>query len=148
MYKNKRVIHVQSCFLANLNLIIFLLFAVAVPKLPIGVIQKFCYHDNVTSHFPSLSSSFVCLFVYFSHMRSSQNSKIWTFSIFFSNLLFFTLHFFFKPVLFSSLSYFFNMEFYLTLFFKEGTNFICKEFVLGKEQNLHVSPNVACFICL
>ena len=89
----------QSCFFANLNLIISFLFAVAVPKLPIGVIQKFCYHGNVTSHFPSLSCGFVCLFVYFSRIRSSQNSKIWTFSILFSNLLFFPLHFFF--VLFS-----------------------------------------------
>ena len=125
----KSVIHVQSCFFfANLNPIHFLLFAVVVPKLPIVVIQKFCYHSNVTSHFPSLLSSFVCLFVYFSRMRRSQNSKIWTFSIFFFHSPFF-------PVAFLFLSQFcfplyhisFTWNFSLLFFFKEGTNFICKQ---------------------
>ena len=112
----KSVIHVQSCFFfANLNPIHFLLFAVVVPKLPIVVIQKFCYHSNVTSHFLSLLSSFVCLFVYFSRMRRSQNSKIWTFSIFFFHSLFFPVAFLFLsqfcfPLIFLShgiLAYFF-----------------------------------------
>ena len=43
-----------------INLLLCLLFSLPSPspssllKLPIVVIQKFCYHGNVTSHFPSL----------------------------------------------------------------------------------------------
>ena len=33
--------------------IVCFLFAVEVQKLPVVVIQKFCYHGNVTSHFSS-----------------------------------------------------------------------------------------------
>ena len=45
----KSVMHVQSCFFCTD--IIFLLFAVVVAKLLVVVIQKFCYHGNMTSHF-------------------------------------------------------------------------------------------------
>ena len=53
----KKLMHVQSCGFANLNL---LLFPFSLPpswllvKLPIIVIQYFCYHGNLTSHFSSL----------------------------------------------------------------------------------------------
>ena len=57
----KSVMHVKSCclfvfffFFANLNLLFFFLFAVEVQKLPVVVIQKFCYHGDATSHFSSL----------------------------------------------------------------------------------------------
>ena len=55
----KRVMHVQSCYFANTNLLLFaVLFAVASPssllKFPIVLIQKFCYHGNMTSHFSLL----------------------------------------------------------------------------------------------
>ena len=55
----KRVMHVQSCNFANVNLLLFaVLFAVASPSsllmFPIVVIQKFCYHGNMTSHFSLL----------------------------------------------------------------------------------------------
>ena len=55
----KRVMHVQSWYFANINLLPFaVLFAVASPssllKFPIVLIQKFCYHGNMTSHFSLL----------------------------------------------------------------------------------------------
>ena len=54
----KSVKHVKSCFFfcanINLNLLFFFLFAVEVQKLPVVVIQKFCYHGDATSHFSSL----------------------------------------------------------------------------------------------
>ena len=53
--KETRVMHVQSCCFASLNLFfpwsLPLLLPSSLPKLPIVVIQKFCYHGNVTSHF-------------------------------------------------------------------------------------------------
>ena len=53
----KSVMHVQSCCFTN-KLIAFLPFSLPspslLPKLPFVVIQKFCYHGNVTSHFSSL----------------------------------------------------------------------------------------------
>ena len=50
--------HVQSSCLTNKNLLLFLPFSLPLlPKLPLVVIQKFCYHDNVTSHFFSLLTS-------------------------------------------------------------------------------------------
>ena len=53
----KSVMHVQSCCFAN-KPTFCLPFSLPSPssllKLPIVVIQKFCYHGNVTSHFPSL----------------------------------------------------------------------------------------------
>ena len=57
MYK-KRMIHVQSCCFAYLNLSVFF-------PVPIVVIKKFCYHGNMTSHFsslfwPSLTSRNIC----------------------------------------------------------------------------------------
>ena len=42
------------CFFANLNLLFFCCSPSPLQKLPIVVIQKFCYHGNVTSHFSSL----------------------------------------------------------------------------------------------
>ena len=49
----KSVMHVQSCCFAN-NLLLCLLFSLpsSLLKLSIVVIQKFCYHGNVTSHWP------------------------------------------------------------------------------------------------
>ena len=50
--------HVQSSCLTNKNLLLFLPFSLPLlPKLPLVVIQKFCYHGNVTSHFFSLLTS-------------------------------------------------------------------------------------------
>ena len=52
----KRVMHVQSqfCF-ASINLLLFCPFLLLSPSLLVGlhivVIQKNCYHGNVTSHF-------------------------------------------------------------------------------------------------
>ena len=51
----KSVIHVQSCSFANLNLLLACCSPSPLQTLPIVVIQKFCYHGNVTSHFSSLS---------------------------------------------------------------------------------------------
>ena len=48
----KSVMHVQSCYFANLNLLLFC--CSPLQKLPVVVIQKFCFHGNVTSHFSSL----------------------------------------------------------------------------------------------
>ena len=52
----KSKMHVQSCCFANP--IAFFPFSLPSPsfllKLPIVVIQKFCYHGNMTSHFSSL----------------------------------------------------------------------------------------------
>ena len=53
----KSVMLVQSCF-ANIYLLLFLPFSLPSPslllKLPIVLIQKFCYHGNMTSLFGSL----------------------------------------------------------------------------------------------
>ena len=50
--------HVQSSCFTNINLLLFLPFSLPLlPKLPLVVIQKFCYHGNVTSHFFSLLTS-------------------------------------------------------------------------------------------
>ena len=49
--------HVQSCCFAKVNLLLFFFrvaVAVVLLKLLLVVIQKFCYHGNVTSHFSSL----------------------------------------------------------------------------------------------
>ena len=46
----KSVMHVQSWFFANLNLF-FCCSPSPLQKLPIVVIQKFCYHGYGTSHF-------------------------------------------------------------------------------------------------
>ena len=53
----KSVMHVQSCCFGNVNLLLFYSFSLPSPssllKVPTVVIQKFCYHSNVTSHFSS-----------------------------------------------------------------------------------------------
>ena len=53
----KSVMQVQSCF-DNVNLLLFLSFLLPSPssllKVPTVVIQKFCYHANVRSHFSYL----------------------------------------------------------------------------------------------
>ena len=53
----KSMIHVQSCCFTNIKLLLFFLFLLLspslLPKLPL-VIQSFCYHGDVTSHFSSL----------------------------------------------------------------------------------------------
>ena len=46
--------HVQSCFFAIAFSPFSLLSILLSVKLPNVVIQKFCYHGNVTSHFSSL----------------------------------------------------------------------------------------------
>ena len=50
----------QSCCFADINLLLFfqfsLLSSVSLLKLPIAVIQKFCYHGNETSHLNELSN--------------------------------------------------------------------------------------------
>ena len=50
------VMHVQRCFFyfANLSLLFVCCSPSPLQKLSIAVIQKFCYHGNVTSHFSSL----------------------------------------------------------------------------------------------
>ena len=52
----KSVIHVQSCWLANIKILLFCRsrcgFAVVYCPV-IVVIEKFCYHGNVTSRFSS-----------------------------------------------------------------------------------------------
>ena len=57
MYK-KSVMHVQSCCFTNINLLLFLPLSLrsllSLPNVPFVVIQKFCYHGNLTSHFSSL----------------------------------------------------------------------------------------------
>ena len=50
----KSVIHVQRCFLVNLNLLFLFCSLSPLQKLPTVVIQKFCYHGKVTSHISSL----------------------------------------------------------------------------------------------
>ena len=54
----KSVMHVQSCCFDNVNLLLFLPFLLPSPssllKVPTVVIQKFCYHANVRSHFSYL----------------------------------------------------------------------------------------------
>ena len=50
----KSVMHVQRCFFARLNQLFFCCSPSPWQKLPTVVIQKFCYHGNVTSHFSSL----------------------------------------------------------------------------------------------
>ena len=50
----KRVTRVQRCFFANLNLLFFAVRSRRCKDSLIVVIQKFCYHGNVTSHFSSL----------------------------------------------------------------------------------------------
>ena len=54
----KSVMHVQSCCFTDVNLLPFLPFSLPsaslLPKLPFVVIQTFCHHGNVTSHFSSL----------------------------------------------------------------------------------------------
>ena len=50
----KRMMLVQSCSFANLDLLLFCCLPLPLQKLPIVVIHKFCYHGNVTSHLSSL----------------------------------------------------------------------------------------------
>ena len=50
----KSVMHVQRCFFANLNLSFFAVRSRRCKDALIVVIQKLCYHGNVTSHFSSL----------------------------------------------------------------------------------------------
>ena len=55
----KSVMHVSSCCFTNINLLLFFLpfllpSLLSLPNVPFVVIQKFCYHGNLTSHFSSL----------------------------------------------------------------------------------------------
>ena len=50
----KSMMHMQSCFFANVNLLFFCCSPSPLQKLPIVVIQKFWNHGNVTSHFSPL----------------------------------------------------------------------------------------------
>ena len=57
----KSVMHMQSCFFADLNLLFCCCSPSPLQKLPIVVIQKFCNHGNVTSRFsPLLSNKIAC----------------------------------------------------------------------------------------
>ena len=51
----KSVMLAQSCCFTNINLLLFCRSPSLLLNLPFVVIQKFCYHGNVTSHFTSLS---------------------------------------------------------------------------------------------
>ena len=59
----KSVMHVQSCCFTKVNLFLFFFLPFSLPslslllKLPSVVIQKFCYHGQVTSDFSSLLNS-------------------------------------------------------------------------------------------
>ena len=50
----KSLMYVQSCCIANITYGFFAVLFVVV-KLPMAVIQTFCYHGNVTLHFPLFS---------------------------------------------------------------------------------------------
>ena len=50
----KNVMRVQRCVFANLNLLFFCCLPSPLQKLLVVVIQKSCYHGNVTSHFSSV----------------------------------------------------------------------------------------------
>ena len=50
----KSVMHVQRCFFPTLNLLFFAVRSRRCKDALIVVIQKLCYHGNVTSHFSSL----------------------------------------------------------------------------------------------
>ena len=50
----KSVMHVKRCLLSNLNLLFFCCSTSQLQNISIVVIQKFCYHGNVTSHFSYL----------------------------------------------------------------------------------------------
>ena len=65
----KSVMNVQSCCFTTINLLLFLPFSLPstslLAKLPFVVIQKFCYHGNVTSHFSSLlDAGQACCLIY------------------------------------------------------------------------------------
>ena len=50
----KSVMHVQSFVFANLKQFFFCCSPLPLQKLPVVVIQKFCYHSNMMSRFSSL----------------------------------------------------------------------------------------------
>ena len=50
----KTMMHMPRCFFANVNLLFFCCSPSPLQKLPIVVIQKFCYHGNMMLHFSSL----------------------------------------------------------------------------------------------
>ena len=62
----KSEMHTQSCFFASLNLLFFCCWPLPLQKFSIVVIQKFCCHGNVTSHFSSL------LQILFTHIAVNQ----------------------------------------------------------------------------
>ena len=55
----KSAMHVQRCFFANLNLLFLCCSPSTFQKLPTVVIQKFCYHVNMTSHFSLLNINLI-----------------------------------------------------------------------------------------
>ena len=65
----KSVMHVQRCFFCQSKPIVFCCVSSPLQKLPIVVIQKFCYHGNVTSHFSSLLSLILISFTFFSGLK-------------------------------------------------------------------------------
>ena len=61
MHKKRGSAHASCFFFANLNLLFLCCSPSPLQKLPIVVIQKFCNHGNVTSHFsPLLSNKIAC----------------------------------------------------------------------------------------
>ena len=64
----KSVIHVQSCFFLHWYKPIFCYLPSLLQKLLVVVIQKFCYHGNMTSHF----------FLYLFCLSSPSRFNSWT----------------------------------------------------------------------
>ena len=82
--EQKSVIHVKSCFLfCQSKPIVFGCSPSPLQKLPIAVIQKFCYHGNVTSHFSLSSREFAfCLHMISVHIcpctgRTFEETVLW-----------------------------------------------------------------------
>ena len=73
--------HVQSCCFTNINLLLFLPFSLPspslLPKLLFVVIQKFCYHGNVTSYFSSLlDAGQACCLIYKQTKELGKERKV------------------------------------------------------------------------
>ena len=66
------VMHVQSFFFANLNLLFLCCSPSPLQKLPTVVIQNFCYHGNVTSHFSLLNINLIFCWLLRRHIRTPR----------------------------------------------------------------------------
>ena len=77
----KSVMHVQSCCFTNINLLLFLPFSLPspslLPKLLFVVIQKSCYHGNVTSYSSSLlDAGQACCLIYKQTKELGKERKV------------------------------------------------------------------------